>query len=70
VGHSTGGGEVTHYIVRYGADRVEKAVLISAVPPLMMKTPTNTGGLPKEVFDDMQEQLAANWSHFYRSLAA
>ena len=70
VGHSTGGGEVTHYIARHGANRVAKAVLISSVPPLMVKTPANPGGLPKQVFDDMQAQLAANRSNFYRSLAA
>ena len=70
VGHSTGGGEVTHYLGRHGQSRVAKAVLISAVPPLMLKTPANSGGLPKEVFDDLQAQLAANRSEFYRSLAA
>ena len=70
VGHSTGGGEVAHYIARHGASRVAKAVLISSVPPLMVKAPTNPGGLPKEVFDDMQAQLAANRSNFYRSIAA
>jgi non-heme chloroperoxidase len=70
VGHSTGGGEVAHYTARHGANRVAKAVLVSAVPPLMLKTPTNPGGLPKEVFDDMQAQLAANRSNFYRALAA
>jgi non-heme chloroperoxidase len=70
VGHSTGGGEVAHYIARHGANRVAKAVLVSAVPPLMVKTSANPGGLPKEVFDDMQAQLAANRSNFYRALAA
>src|SRR5262249_23157651 len=70
VGHSTGGGEVTHYAARYGANRVAKAVLISAGPPLMVKTPANPGGRPQEVFDDMQAQLAATRSNFYRSLAA
>src|SRR5438105_6376391 len=68
VGHSTGGGEVTHYIGRHGESRVAKAVLISAVPPLMVKTPANPGGLPKEVFDGLQAQLAANRSQFYRDL--
>jgi non-heme chloroperoxidase len=68
VGHSTGGGEVAHYLGRHGESRVAKAVLISAVPPLMVKTAANPGGLPKEVFDDLQAQLAANRSQFYRDL--
>jgi non-heme chloroperoxidase len=68
VGHSTGGGEVTRYLGRHGESRVAKAVLISSVPPLMVKTPTNPGGLPKEVFDGLQAQLAANRSQFYRDL--
>ena len=54
VGHSTGGGEVAHYIGRHGESRVAKAVFISSVPPLMVKTAANPGGLPKEVFDDFQ----------------
>jgi pimeloyl-ACP methyl ester carboxylesterase len=58
VGHSTGGGEVVHYLARRGESRAAKAVIISAVPPLMVKTATNPGGLPKEVFDGFQEQLA------------
>jgi non-heme chloroperoxidase len=70
VGHSTGGGEVVHYLGRHRESRVAKAAIISAVPPLMMKTPANPGGLPKEVFDDFQEQLAANRSQFYRDVAA
>jgi non-heme chloroperoxidase len=70
VGHSTGGGEMTRYLGRHGESRVAKAALISAVPPLMVKTPGNPGGLPKEVFDDLQAQLAANRSVFYHSLAA
>ena len=70
VGHSTGGGEVAHYLARHGEGRAAKAVLISAVPPLMVKTEANPGGLPKEVFDDFQAQLAANRSEFYRSVAA
>jgi non-heme chloroperoxidase len=65
VGHSTGGGEVTRYIARHGQSRVAKAVLISSVPPLMVKTPANPGGLPKEVFDNLQTQLAENRSQFY-----
>jgi non-heme chloroperoxidase len=70
VGHSTGGGEVTRYVARHGQPqgRVAKAVLISAVPPLMVKTDANPGGLPKEVFDGLQAQLAANRSQFYRDL--
>src|SRR6201747_90552 len=70
VGHSTGGGEVVRYLARHGESRVAKAVLISAVPPLMVKTPANPGGLLKEVFDGLQAQLAANRSKFYRDLAA
>src|SRR5438067_4971421 len=68
VGHSTGGGEVAHYLARHGESRVAKAALISAVPPLMVKTEKNPGGLPKEVFDGLQAQLAANRSQFYRHL--
>jgi non-heme chloroperoxidase len=70
VGHSTGGGEVVHYIARHGQSRVEKAAIISAVPPLMVKTPANPGGLDKAVFDGLQAQLAANRSQFYYDLAA
>ena len=62
VGHSTGGGEVVHYLARHGESRVAKAALISAVPPLMVKTAANPGGLPKEVFDGLQAQLAASRS--------
>ena len=65
VGHSTGGGEVTRYIARHGESRVAKAVLISAVPPLMVKTAANPGGLPKEVFDGLQAQVANNRAQFY-----
>src|ERR1017187_1147724 len=70
VGHSTGGGEVVHYLARHGESRVAKAAIISAVPPLMVKTAANPGGLPKEVFDGFQAQLAANRSQFYRDVAA
>jgi non-heme chloroperoxidase len=70
VGHSTGGGEVVHYLARHGESRVAKAAIISAVPPLMVKTAANPGGLPKEVFDGLQQQLAANRSEFYRALPA
>ncbi len=68
VGHSTGGGEVIHYLGRHGESRVAKAAIISAVPPLMVKTAANPGGLPKDVFDGLQAQLAANRSQFYRDL--
>ncbi|MGB9226084.1 alpha/beta fold hydrolase [Mycobacterium sp.] len=68
VGHSTGGGEVVHYLARHGETRAAKAVLISAVPPFMVRTEDNPGGVPKEVFDDLQAQLAANRSEFYRAL--
>ena len=67
VGHSTGGGEVTHYLGRHGESRVSKAALLCAVP-LMVKMAANPLGLPKEVFDDLQKQLAANRSQFYRDL--
>ncbi|AOJ40085.1 alpha/beta hydrolase [Burkholderia lata] len=70
VGHSTGGGEVIHYVARHGEDRVAKAVLISAVPPLMVKTDSNPGGLPKAVFDNLQAQLAANRAQFYYDVPA
>src|SRR6201993_2273522 len=70
VGHSTGGGEVARSLGRHGESRVAKAVIISAVPPLMVKTATNPGGLPKEVFDGFQAQLANNRSQFYRDVAA
>ena len=68
VGHSTGGGEVVHYLARRGQQEVYKAAIISAVPPLMVKTAANPDGLPKSVFDDLQAQLAANRSKFYRDL--
>ncbi len=68
VGHSTGGGEVAHYLGRHGESRVAKAVLISAVPPLMVKTPANPAGTPKEVFDGLQVALAANRAQFYMDL--
>src|ERR1700689_64530 len=58
VGHSTGGGEVARYIGRHGTKRVSKAVLIGAVPPLMLKTETNPGGLPKDVFDGIRAGVA------------
>ncbi|MGK2855381.1 MAG: alpha/beta fold hydrolase, partial [Microbacteriaceae bacterium] len=70
IGHSTGGGEVVRYLARHGEDRAAKAALISAVPPLMVQTDANPDGLPKSVFDDLQAQLAANRSVFYRALPA
>ncbi|EOY5725736.1 alpha/beta fold hydrolase [Enterobacter cloacae] len=70
VGHSTGGGEVVRYIARHGEDKVSKAVLISAVPPLMVKTESNPQGTPKSVFDDFQAQLAANRPQFYYDVPA
>jgi len=70
VGHSTGGGEVVHYIARHGSGRVAKAAIISAVPPIMVKTPGNPGGLSKEVFDGLQAQLATNRAQFYHDLPA
>lgn len=70
VGHSTGGGEVVRYLARHGDSRVAKAAIIAAVPPLMVKTETNGGGLPKEVFDGFQAQVANNRSQFYYDVAA
>jgi non-heme chloroperoxidase len=70
VGHSTGGGEVVHYLGRHGESRAAKAAIISAVPPLMVKTAANPGGLPKEVFDGYQAQLAANRAQLYRDIPA
>jgi non-heme chloroperoxidase len=70
VGHSTGGGEVTRYIGRHGTSRVAKAVLLSAIPPLMLKTDANPGGLPIEVFDGLRSGLAADRSQFYKDLSA
>jgi non-heme chloroperoxidase len=70
VGHSTGGGEVVRYLAKHGADRAAKAVLIAAVPPLMVQTEANPGGLPKSVFDDFQVQVATRRSEFYREVAA
>jgi non-heme chloroperoxidase len=70
VGFSTGGGEVARYIGRYGTARVSKAALISAVPPIMLKTPTNPGGLPLEVFDGLRQQSLANRSQLYLDIAS
>jgi non-heme chloroperoxidase len=70
VGHSTGGGEVVRYLGRHGESRVAKAAILSAVPPLMVKTAANPNGLPKQVFDDLQAQLAASRTKFYYDLAS
>jgi len=69
IGHSTGGGEALHYAARHGGGRVAKLVLIGAVPPLMLKTAANPGGLPIEVFDGLRQQLAAGRAQFYREFA-
>ena len=69
VGHSTGGGEVAHYIGRHGTRRVSKAVLIGAVPPTMLKTAANPGGLPIEVFDQIRAGVMGNRPQFYKDLA-
>jgi non-heme chloroperoxidase len=70
IGHSTGGGEVIHYLARHGTDKVAKAAIISAVPPLMVKTDANPDGLPKSVFDGFMSELATNRSEFYRAIAS
>jgi non-heme chloroperoxidase len=70
VGHSTGGGEVTRYIGRHGTKRVAKAVLISAIPPLMLKTAANPGGLPIEAFDQIRAGVLADRSQFLKDLSA
>jgi len=69
VGHSTGGGEVARYIARHGTKRVAKAVLIAAVPPIMLKSATNPEGLPLEVFDQIRAGVANDRSQFYKDLA-
>jgi non-heme chloroperoxidase len=70
IGHSTGGGEVARYIGRHGASRVAKAVLVSAVPPLMLKTKSNPGGLPIEVFDGIRAASVVNRAQLYKDLAS
>jgi non-heme chloroperoxidase len=70
IGHSTGGGEVARYVARHGAGRVAKAVLVSAVPPLMVKTESNPGGTPIEVFDGFRKALAENRAQFYLDVAS
>jgi non-heme chloroperoxidase len=69
VGHSTGGGEVVRYIGRHGTKRVAKAVLVAAVPPIMLKSPTNPEGLPIEVFDNLRSGITKDRSQFYKDLA-
>jgi non-heme chloroperoxidase len=70
VGHSTGGGEVARYIGRHGSKRVAKAVLISSVPPIMLKTAANPGGLPMEAFDQIRKAVQADRSQFWKDLSA
>jgi len=70
VGHSTGGGEVARYIGRHGTRRVAKAVLIGAVPPIMLRTPANPGGLPMEAFDQIRAGVLADRSQFFKELSA
>jgi len=70
IGHSTGGGEVARYIGRHGTKRVSKAVLIGAVPPIMLKTPNNPGGLPIETFNQMRTQVQTDRSQFFKDLSA
>ena len=70
VGHSTGGGEVAHYIGRHGTERVAKAVLIGAVPPLMLKTAANPAGLPMEAFDQLRAAVQADRAQFFKDLSA
>src|SRR3546814_4986516 len=70
VGHSTGGGEVTRYIGRHGTKRIAKAVLVGAVPPLMLKTEANPGGLPIDVFDGLRAASLADRSQLYKDLAS
>jgi non-heme chloroperoxidase len=70
IGHSTGGGEVARYIGRHGSKRVAKAVLISAVPPVMLKSKSNPGGLPLKVFDEIRENVQKDRSQFFKDLSA
>lgn len=69
IGHSTGGGEVARYIGRYGTEKVLKAILIGAVPPLMVKTEDNPNGTPKEVFDSIRSNVLNDRSNFFKQLA-
>ena len=70
IGHSTGGGEATHHVALHGKGRVAKLVLIGAVPPILLKTAANPGGLPIEIFDSLRQQLAANRAQFYWEFAS
>lgn len=70
VGHSTGGGELTRYLGRHGSERASAAVLIGAIPPVMVQTPANPGGLPINVFDELRAQVQADRSQFFRDLTA
>ena len=70
IGHSTGGGEVTRYVARHGKGRVAKAVLMSSVPPIMVKLPNNPDGLPISLFDGLRKSLAANRAQFYHDFAS
>ena len=70
IGHSTGGGEVARYIGRHGSSRVSKAVLVGAIPPLMLKTAANPGGLPIEVFDQIRTSVQADRAQFFKDLSA
>jgi non-heme chloroperoxidase len=70
VGHSTGGGEVVRYIARHGTKRVAKVVLVSAVPPLMLRTPDNPEGIPRDTFDQIREAVAADRSQYWKDLSA
>lgn len=70
IGHSTGGGEVARYIGRHGTKRVAKAVLIGAVPPIMLKTPANPGGLPMEVFNEIRDNVKKDRSQYFKDLSA
>ncbi len=70
IGHSTGGGEATHYAARATPGRISMLALVAAVPPIMVKTPANPGGLPSEVFDGFRADLAANRAQFYRDFAS
>ncbi|AFL86694.1 putative hydrolase or acyltransferase of alpha/beta superfamily [Terriglobus roseus DSM 18391] len=69
IGHSTGGGEVAHYLGRHGSSRVQKAILIGAVPPIMLKSDKNPGGLPIEVFDGIRANTLGDRSQFFKDLA-
>src|SRR5262245_22327449 len=69
IGHSTGGGEISHYIGRHGTKRVAKAVLVSAVPPVLVKGPANPNGIPIEIFDGLRADLGRDRSQFYKNFS-